>query len=227
MIEQRVDGALVALHDVEHAGRQPGLREQVGDVERGRRVALARLQHERVARRDRDREHPARHHARKVERRDAGDDAERLPHRPVVDAGADLVGVVALQQLRNPAREFDDVDAARDFALRVGEHLAVLGGDDRRERVAMLVHQLQETVQHARAANRRRRGPVRKRRGGRRDGPLYFAVVGQCDATHRAAERRIEDVLEAAAAAGHRRAVEVVADVGIGRIRGNRVHRVS
>ena len=55
--------------------------------------------------------------------------AERLAQRPVVDAGGDLVGVVALEQLRNAAGELDDVDAARDFALRVGEDLAVLGGD--------------------------------------------------------------------------------------------------
>ena len=40
--------------------------------------------------------------------------------------GGDLVGEVALQQLRNPAGELDDLDAARHLALRIAEHLAVL-----------------------------------------------------------------------------------------------------
>ena len=79
----------------------------------------AGLEHEGVAAGDRHREHPHRHHHREVERRDAGDHAERLAQRPVVDAGGDLVGVVALEQLRNAAGELDDVDAARDLALRV------------------------------------------------------------------------------------------------------------
>ena len=78
------------------------------------------------------RKHPARHHAGEVERRDAGHDAERLAQRPVVDARGDLVGEVALEQLRNAAGEFDDLDAARDLALRIAEHLAVLAGDESR-----------------------------------------------------------------------------------------------
>ena len=95
----------------------------------GRRVALRRLQHEGVAAGERHREHPHRHHRREVERRDAGADAERLAHRPAVDAAPDLLGELALQQMRDAAGELDDLDAARDLALRVGEHLAVLGGD--------------------------------------------------------------------------------------------------
>ena len=39
----------------------------------------------------------------------------------------DLVGEVALEQLRDAAGELDDLDAARHLALRVAEHLAVLG----------------------------------------------------------------------------------------------------
>ena len=52
---------------------QAGLLEQLGHEDRRRRVALTRLQHERVAAGDRDRIHPHRHHHREVERRDAGD----------------------------------------------------------------------------------------------------------------------------------------------------------
>ena len=53
-------------------------------------IALARLQDERVAARDRERVHPHRHHRREVERRDAGDHAERLADRVRVDLGRDV-----------------------------------------------------------------------------------------------------------------------------------------
>jgi hypothetical protein len=130
VLEQRVDRDLVALHHVEHAVGQAGFLQQLGHAQRGARVGRAGLEHEGVARGDGHREHPHRHHHREVERRDAGHHAQRLAQRPVVDAGAHLVGEVALEQLRNAAGELDDVDAAADFALRVGEHLAVLGGDE-------------------------------------------------------------------------------------------------
>src|SRR5450755_3452646 len=54
-----------------------------------------------------------------------GDGAEGLAQGPVVDAGRNLLGVVALEQLRNAACELDNVDAASDLALRIGEDLAV------------------------------------------------------------------------------------------------------
>ena len=112
-----------------------------------------------VAAGERHREHPHRHHGREVERRDAGDDAERLAQRMAVDAGADILGDLALEQMRRGGRELDDLDAALDLALGVGQDLAVLGGDDRGELVGALLEDAQETVEDAGAAQRRRRGP--------------------------------------------------------------------
>ena len=134
--------------------------------------------------------HPHRHHHREVERRDAGDDAERLAHRPVVDPGRDLVGVVALEQLRDAARELDDVDAARDLALRVAEDLAVLRGDHRRERVAVLVEQAEKGVEDARPAQRRRVAPrgLGRLRGG--DRGVDVGRGGERDAARDGAGRR-------------------------------------
>ncbi len=113
MVEDRVDRFLVAVDDVEHAGREAGLLEQLPDQHRCRRIALRRLQDEGVAAGDGDRIHPHRHHGREVERRDAGDDAERLAVGPAVDLGADIAAVLALQEMRDAAGEIDDVDAAR------------------------------------------------------------------------------------------------------------------
>ena len=103
MLEQRVDRDLVAVDDVEDAVGQTGLLQQLGGPERCRRILLRGLEHERVAARDRRRPHPHRHHRREVERRDAGDDAERLADRVDVDAGRGLLGVLALQERRHAA----------------------------------------------------------------------------------------------------------------------------
>ena len=109
----------------------PASRHSSARQQRRRRVLLRRLEHERVAAGDRDREHPQRHHRREVERRDPGDHAERLADRVGVDAGGDVLGVAALEQVRDAAGELDHLDAAGDLAERVGVDLAVLGGDQR------------------------------------------------------------------------------------------------
>ena len=165
MLEQRVDRDLVAVHDVEHAVRDAGLVQQLREVDRRRRILLGRLEHERVPARDRRREHPHRHHRREVERRDAADDAERLADRVDVDARRRLLRVAALQQVRDPARELDDLEPARNLAERVGVHLAVLGGEEPCDVVAMLVEQLARTRKRSSArVDERRRAPRRERR---------------------------------------------------------------
>ena len=126
VLEDAVDGHLVAVDDVEAAVGQTGLLEQLGDEHARRRILLARLEDERVAARQRVGEHPHRHHRREVERRDAGHDTERLLDAVHVDAGARLLAVAALQQVRDPTRELDVLQATRHLAERVAEHLAVL-----------------------------------------------------------------------------------------------------
>ena len=75
----------------------------------------------------------------------------------------DALGEVALQQLRHPARELHDLEPARDLAHRVAQHLAVLGGDDRRELLGALIEQVAEPEEDPRALRERRRAPRRER----------------------------------------------------------------
>ena len=49
--------------------------------------------------------------------------------RVAVDPRADVLGDLALEQLRRAGGELDHLDAARDLAQGVGIDLAVLGGD--------------------------------------------------------------------------------------------------
>ena len=144
--EQRVDRLLVAVDDLEGAVGQPGLAASSRAQEQRRaRVALGRLEDEGVAARERDREHPHRDHAGEVERRDAGDDAERLALARRVHARGDLLGRLALHQVRDAAGELDDLEAALDLAARVVERLAVLGGDGRGELAGARGERLAET----------------------------------------------------------------------------------
>ena len=92
--------------------------------------------------------------AGKVERRDAGDDAQRLAHRIDVDAGPGALGVFALEQMRDAAGEFDDFEAALDVALGIGDDLAVLGRQQLRQLVHVLFDQRLELEHDAGAALR-------------------------------------------------------------------------
>ena len=170
----RVDHPLVAVDDVEYAVRQSGFLEQFGEHDRGRRIALAGLENEAVTAGDGNGQHPQRDHGGEVERRDACDHAQRLTERPAVDAGADLLGELAFEQMRDAGGKLDDLQAAHHFALGIVQNLAVLGGDDGGEPVGILLQQIAEAKQHPRPAKRRQIGPFRERGRGRGYGLLQF-----------------------------------------------------
>ena len=127
------------------------------------------------------RQHPQRHHRRKVERRDAGHDTEGLADRVDVDSRRRLLGELALQQLRDAAGELDVLDPACHLAERVGVHLAVLGGDGRRELLAVAVEQVAEPEQHLGPARQRRRPPAGERGLRRRHRGVELVGRGEID----------------------------------------------
>lgn len=75
--------------------------EQFGQPDRDRRVALARLEDEGVAAGSAGTGLPQRDHRGEVERRDAGDDAERLAHRVNVDTRTGALGELTFNQMRS------------------------------------------------------------------------------------------------------------------------------
>jgi len=88
-----------------------------------------------------------------------------LTDAPGVDALADLLGQLALEQLRNAAGELDHVDAPRQLPARVGEDLPVLGGDQPAEHVRPGLRELAEAEQDPGANHWRRARPRREGRG--------------------------------------------------------------
>ena len=77
-------------------------------------------------------------------------------------AGRDLGAVRALEEVRDAARELDALEAPRDLAPGVVEHLAVLGGDQRGQVVATSVDQLAQS-EHRRVAPAQRRSRASRR----------------------------------------------------------------
>ena len=223
MLEQRVDRDLVAVHDVEHSVGKPRLGVQLGDEVRGRGVALGRLEHERVAARDRHRVHPHRDHGREVERGDARAHAERLAERVGVDVGRHLVGVLALEQLRQAARVLDDLEPADHLALGVLDHLAVLGGDDPRQVVDVPLDQVAEREHHARAARERDVAPGLERGRGRLHGAVDVLALGEHHLRLDLAGRGVVDGRRTGRAAGRLGSPDAVLD----RPRRRRAHGIS
>src|SRR5690606_26240443 len=132
-VEDCVHRFLVAVDDVENAGWQTRLDEKLGQPQRHARVALRGLQDEGIAAGERRADLPQRDHRREVERRDTGDDAERLAHGKDVDPWAGTIGELALQQMRSADRSFDDFEAALYVPARIGDRLAVFASQYVRE----------------------------------------------------------------------------------------------
>ena len=111
------DAGAAAEQHVEHARReQPG--GQFGQFESGQRRLLRRLDHHAVARRQRRRQFPCRHHQRVVPRRDRGHHAERIAadHRGM--PGQILAGRHAGQAAAGPGEEAKHVGHRRQFVVQ-------------------------------------------------------------------------------------------------------------
>ena len=192
IVEQRIHRKLVSLHHGEHPVGQAGLLQQQRQLDAQPRIALGRLEDKAVAAGQRHREHPHGDHGGEVERRDARHHAQRLADRKRVDVAPHAFGVFALEQLRDATGELHHFQPAHDLALRVGQHLAVLAGDQRGQPVDIALHQVAEAEQHPRADMRRGRRPARESRLGAGDGPIDQRRVGQSHAARLQPRRGIE-----------------------------------
>src|SRR5205823_358363 len=83
--------------------------------------------------------------------------------------------------------------AACNLALRVGEDLAVLGGEDLREVLAVLVHELPDAEEDLGAAGERDRAPGRERLLRGLDSLVDLLGAGKVDLTGLGSTRRVVD----------------------------------
>ncbi len=112
--------------------------------------------------------------------------------------------------MRDAAGELDDLEAAGDRALGVGQRLAVLGGDHRRELVDVALDQLLEAEHHARALQRRGGGPADLGGLRRLNGGGDFGLRGEGDLCRQLARGGVEDIAEAALAVDARAVDEMM-----------------
>ena len=193
VLEQRVDRRLPAVHEVDDAGRHDALQELEHPLH-GERVLLRRLADERVPARDGERQEPHWHHEREVERRDRGEDADRLADHVGVDPARDVLEVRALHQRGDAGGDLDALDAAPNLAGCVLDRLAVVAGDEERELVQSPLQPVLELEACAGALDRRRRAPARERVAG---GPYRLVDVRRAGERHRSeklAVRRVRHV---------------------------------
>ena len=130
-------GRAGAEHEVADAGGQPGLLEQLHQVDRRVRGELARLEHERVAGGQAGRDLPGDLEERVVPRSDQGADADGLVHDP-----ADHVGVAGVDDPAgvlggDPAVVAEDATRCRRCRTRDSTRRLPVSSDSIRARSAL------------------------------------------------------------------------------------------
>jgi len=121
-------------------------------------------------------------------------DAERLAHHVTVDARRNILEAEALHQGRRAARDLHALDATPHAAARLVERLPVLGGDDARKLLEMLLEQCFVFVEDLRPRVHRRVAPRGKRARRRLDGGVHVAGGGQRRPADDISDRGIVDV---------------------------------
>ena len=109
--------------------------------------------------------------------------------------------MLALDQGRDAAAVLDDLEAARHLAERVGEHLAVLAGEDLGHLVAPGVEQLPDAEEELGALRERGLAPGREGTAGRLDGRVHLLGGREVDGAGLVTSRGVVDRAAASGAA--------------------------
>ena len=177
--------------DVDDALRDAGLERELGEPQRRERRQLRRLEHDRVAARERRPELPGRDVEREVPGHDQADDAERLAEGDV-DAARDR-DRLAVVLVDRAGVEVEDLRDHADLAARAGDRLADVARLDPRELLGVLLDERREPAQQPRAVGRRDRPPGRERRLRAGDGGVGLLDAGLLELGDRLLGRGVED----------------------------------
>ncbi len=151
-LDERGAGAAVAGDDVDDAGRQLGLAEDVAEEERRERRRLGRLEHDGVPGRERGRDLPGQHQQREVPRDDLAGDAERL-RLAVRERVLELVGPArVVEEVRRGERQVD--------VARLLDRLAAVQRLEHRELARALLQDARDPEEVLRALRAGQRRPA-------------------------------------------------------------------
>src|SRR5262249_52781190 len=165
-----VDHILAAVDEVDDAGREARLGDELEDPPLREGDLLARLEDEGVPRRDGVGQKPERDHRREIERGDRGGDADRLTGRQAVDTAGPVGQALAHHQRRDPGRVLDVLDAPAKVVPGLRERLAVLARADRGDLLLVLFEEGLPLEEETGTLDGRRSAPGGERRVGRLDG---------------------------------------------------------
>ena len=149
MVQDRVDGFFVAVHNLKDAFWQACLFHQFSKHQWDRWITLGGFQDECVARCDGRGKHPHWDHGGEVERGNACSHTQSLAHGIHVDARTCRVSVVAFEQFRGTDAVFNHLKAALHVACSVGQSFTVLAGESLGQFVHVVVKQAHELHHHA------------------------------------------------------------------------------
>ena len=107
MVTNRIDGIFAAMNNVQDTGWNASFYRQFDQAHGHHRVLLRRLEHKSIAGGNGHREHPQRNHGRKVERRNARTDTQRLQKGVGVHATGHIVGQFAQLQVADAGSVLD------------------------------------------------------------------------------------------------------------------------
>ncbi len=212
--QKRINRFLVALNNVEYAIRKTGLGQPFRQQKGCGRIAFGRFEDKAVTACKCYREHPHRHHGREVERRDTGNDTQRLTHRMAVDLGADIFGEFTLEQLRRAGCKFDNLDPAGDFAQRIGQNLAMFGGDCRGQFFGTVFKNAKEFIEDTRPAKWCGIGPFIANSRSRFNRRTHFGFGCKINRAALCAGCRIKDSSRTTGFTGDALAIDVMGDLG-------------
>ena len=153
--------------DIEDARRQTSLGQYLGQFQRQQRGIAGRLEHDRVPGHQRRQTFPGGNGDREVPGRNRGDDTYRLlqdEHPAAMVARQN----VALDPPPLPGEPLDIGGGVIDLRTRFGERLALLGGQQHRERLAMRADGVAPALQYRRPVPGRPRRPGRTTSAARR-----------------------------------------------------------
>ena len=181
--ERAPDGGPVAGDDVEHAVRDARLGDQLGELERGDRRVVARLDDHGAAGREGRGELPREQQQRRVPGHDRGDHADRDALREGDEVR--LVGRDALaRELVRPAGEVAEPGREREhLPAELPQQLARVARLQLRQPVGVALDQVGEPVHQPRALEASGRAPLALEGGaGRGDGAVDVRLAGVRDA---------------------------------------------
>ena len=164
VVEDPLDDLAAAVDEVHDAGRQAEPVEHLEGDLLGERHLLGRLEDERVAAGDRERQEPERHHRREVERHDRRADADRLADRLAVDVARDVLEDRGPASSSGSRRRASTISIIRATSARASTIVLPISVVTERARSSLArVEPLAQREQPPRALDHADRAPLRQR----------------------------------------------------------------